>query len=251
MLLADLEAQDHQKSSDLPTNQAETTQAEEETSNEPKTAELGDYTSADTNDDEQEESPLTKKIKLPNFSKHKNGFRDLCAGLKSDGRVEPLLEIINKNSKDEAECFECRPFFLIMQSACKSFMPQPEKKIPLKKPKKSHAENHETEDAQESPIPTATPEKIIYKQREPSLLTLKAVAETFHDLSLRGEEAVPSTTLLLKLLRDPRNRTKAEIDYYDILTAYMEEPLKELFDKKQQEDAAKVEKPSADEIFAY
>lgn len=154
--------------------------------------------------------------------------KDVCAELKKDGRDLEFGILLDAFSQKDKNCSACRPLMRTLSVPC----------TPIKKPIVKKPKNTADEEPAETPEPTPTP-KPITPQRIPSALTIRAIVEfsyaaADHDQAAELKKAFNKIEIAL---RSGQVKSEAAREYFDILLAYMLDPLKEIEDIQDVTDA--------------
>ncbi len=174
-----------------------------------------------------------KETKLKGYGAYRGRLIEWCKQLENDGRRELLyLSLVGKDVKDP-ECLACKMFFKSVILACK---PKDGARKIKKKTDHEHAHAHSGDEGELStPEPTS---KVVFKQREPTVATVKVAVELFSALSEDKNASYHLQALKrLQVLIYERCHSPAEKEYFSTLWEYIYGPFKvldlELTEKKR------------------
>ncbi len=203
----------------------------------------------------------TRKLRAlpPNFVKFKSYFKDICEHISIDGRLDPLLTMLNARSERDPECVGCKPFFSPFVSSCRE---QKKKDIAEEKKKKklqeveaeaAKAETSEAEEGAEGEAVVETvapPPKPLVAQNDPSTVLIDTISRLFTALT-ESEKDLPQTyKVVMKVCEDFRsaaNKTEEDLLYFSTLAEYIEAPFLEYREKARKEKIAEEEESAEDE----
>lgn len=159
------------------------------------------------------------------FDKYKKYLRGVCAAVEQDGRREQLYEILKANTDKVPECPGCRPLLKAFASACRgsSIKRRPKKKV--------KQDTEDSEDHKHEKDGKHKDDSVIHKQREPNVVALDALALSFDRIARdekRRVQALPAVEYLAGIFRKSAGRTRAQVEYLDIMAEYILAPFSEL-----------------------
>lgn len=199
----------------------------------------------------QSESSSQVKIRVnaAMYSARKGEFRDFCASLASDGRLETFSQILVLLLDNNIECLECKAFFKTFISTCKPATPKVAK-ARTKRKSKEHEEAVEEEEPTPTPEPTPTNKP---RQREPNGLLIDYASTIFAGIanSPLGEITLKPFDLLLAALRDPAGKSAAEHEYFVTLAGYMDSGYLELRKELHAESADSDKDAVVNSLFSH
>ena len=236
--------------------------------------------------DEEEELQHSEVAPYQRFGRLNKDIREVCILMHFDGRREFLFNIAEKYNVKDPTCMSCKNLFKTFKTACrktgkykkgvkdrylKLFPP-----APSPTPDPEHGEEHsEEKHGEESHDQHAKehkedhkkdedldPDEIKFpKQREPNPEMLSIISHAFGDLAKdidRMDSILPAIEKLKAILEDPSNKTKAEQEYFSILSSYIYAPFKryvEIRNIKQKKVEKKLKEQertmSVDDLFEF
>jgi len=186
-------------------------------------------------------TPAKKKRSSFSFAKFKRATMDVCSGLAADGRKEKFFEMFDNHDVKDPECPACKPLISVFANSCR-----------IPKPPKSKISAVNKEEATASPTPNSSPEaenakntgengkegavKVVYLQREPNVTVVQGLSQIFGAMADQEDEIednAKAVERIVKFLRDKKDKTPAEIDYFDFVAQYIEAPFIEYFEKQK------------------
>ncbi len=176
--------------------------------------------SPDEADEEEEEKPNT----VFSFGRFEKGIRSLCAELEVDQRRMRIFTLAQARAKDPTECPSCRAFWRSLNGSCRQVKKEPKNASTQKKKKKVKSEApEEGAEADAAPTPEATPTPIP-AARMPSTVVLddaSLLSNAFYDADPKRGGVFQAVSNFEKVLLSQKDLTRAEKDYYGILTTYL------------------------------
>ncbi|RIL08467.1 MAG: hypothetical protein DCC75_08810 [Proteobacteria bacterium] len=181
----------------------------------------------------EEPKPTTFK----GYERHRTKIIELCSSLSRDYRSEKMFQMIEPLSIKDPGCVACRPMAKLFVQGCKP-------KVKLTRPKKDAP-----------PTPTPLP---VVRQREPNSLVLAQASQIFSAIAREKDILADSLIVIRKLvtvLRDPKDKSPAEREYFEILAEFIEAPFQEAlsaeaaFGGNYSKDQADSPQINIDELF--
>lgn len=167
------------------------------------------------------EKAVKKKMTFKGYGTLRGGFRAICEGLREDGRIEVIANILKSHSERDPFCGACRPLFRTFQSECNFVIGKSKPKRSLVK-KKVEEPVEDEESVEPTPMPT-----IPVPQREPSAVLIDRVSRVFNGIAddeAINHESVDAIAKLAFLLQDKNRMKGAEAEYFSIFVSYISAP---------------------------
>lgn len=169
--------------------------------------------------------------------------KTICEELAKDGRAVEFGELIDSFSQKDKDCAACRPLLRTLSVPC----------LPVKKPSLRKPKRETEEEAEEAPSPTPVP-----PQHVPSTLVIRAVVDYAFEAPDHEQagELKKAFKRIEIALRSGQVKSQAAREYFDILLAYLLDPIEKIQDiqgvgdsRTGSEDDGKANRKSVDTLF--